>query len=132
VLGEVLGDLRQLRAFATLLESIARDTARPAWERAWAIRLRGPLPGGADVLGRLVHRPGSDGPEAVTVVEAALLDMCRDRPDRSTDDTRRALAEIAVAHAVDWTRPEATHDDLRGVAARRVRGDARDVVIDPE
>ena len=24
----------------------------------------------------------------------------------------------AVAHAVDWTRPEATHDDLRGVAAR--------------
>ena len=44
---------RQLRAFATLLDKyIARDTARPAWQRPWAIRLRGPLLGVLDVLGR--------------------------------------------------------------------------------
>ena len=34
------------------------------------------------------------------------------------DGTLDRAAVDLVAHAVDWTRPEATHDDLRGVAAR--------------
>jgi len=34
------------------------------------------------------------------------------------DGTLDRAAVDLVAHAVDWTRPEATQDDLRGVAAR--------------
>ena len=112
---------RQLRAFATLLESIARDTARPAWERAWAIRLRGPLPGGADVLGRLAHRPGSDGPEAVTVVEAALAALGH------ADDPRAAVA-VLLAH-VDGDRARvavpATRRCVDLLAPARGRGATR-------
>lgn len=107
---------RQVRAYAALLEDIVAGTARPAWERCWAVRRRARLPGAVPLLRRL----GDLGPDQEAVAEAALAALGHtDDPRaavaallRHVDGDRARVAVPAVRRCLDALPPELVGDPL--------------------